>query len=239
MEENITKKKRKKIYIILGSIVLVGLLLFFLAFSFKNAASARDSENYEAEMNIAFPIAEYNSINDSFKYAIHSVFKQNDYFDTGEYFLTKIPDRAKKVICYGNFSDDPDGHNTSDIAFILEKNDYKSSAIFIMSETGLLLFHKDFEDDLPTISSFKKGAKIFMDDLVLVPAPSAGVIVNFKHRKIALLYNPKSKSFEEYHQYSNEDLKSMEEEEHYHEEDYEEESEAATTDTTAASLENQ
>lgn len=238
MEENITKKKSKKIYIILGSIILVGLILFLLVEKFRVAAAEKSSENYESEMAIAFPIPEYDKINDNFKSAIHNVFTSNGYFESGEYFLTKIPDRAKKVIAYGNFSDNPDANENSDIAFILEKNDFKSSSIFLMSETGFLLFQKDFEEELPTISSFKKGAKIFMDDLVLVPAPSDGVLVHFKYRKIALLYNSKSKSFEEYQQYSNEDLKSMKEEESYNPEDYDEESEAATSDTTAASLEN-
>lgn len=238
MEENTTKKKSKKIYIILGSIVAIGLILFLVAEKFRTNAAERSSEYYESEMAIVFPIPEYDKINSNFKSAIHNVFSSNGYFESGEYFLTKIPDRAKKVIAYGNFSDNPDASEDSDIAFILEKNDFKSSSIFLMSETGFLLFQKDFEDELPTISSFKKKAKIFIDDLVLVPAPSDGLMIHFKNRKIALFYNPKSKSFEEYHQYTNEDLKSMEEEERYHEEDYEEESEAATSDTTAASLGN-
>ena len=238
MEEITTKKKSKKVYIILGVVVLIVALLFLLVEKMRSSQAAKNLDNYESEMTIVFPISEYNKINDSFKAAIHNVFASNGYFESGEYFLTKIPDRAKKVIAYGNFSNDPDANEDSDIAFILEKNDFKSSSIFLMSETGYLLFQKDFEDELPTISSFKKGDKIFMDDLLLVPAPSDGVLVYFKYRKIALLYNPKSKSFEEYIQYSNEDLKSMEEAETYHEEDYSEESEAATSDTTAASLEN-
>jgi len=238
MEENTTKKKSKKIYIVLGIIVLVCALLFLLVEKMRINQVERDLDSYEAEMASAFPIPEYNKINDSFKSAIHNVFKSNGYFESGEYFLTKIPDRAKKVIAYGNFSNDPDANKDSDIAFILEKNDFKSSSIFLMSETGLLLFQKEYVEELPTISSFKKGDKIFMDDLVLVPAPSDGVLVYFKYRKVVLLYNPKTKSFEEYHQYTNEDLKSMKEEESYHPEDYEEESEAATSDTTAASLEN-
>lgn len=219
------KSKRILIFVILICVIGLGYFLYSLNKSNNTVG------DYERRKEIVFTIAEYDKISENFKKAIFQLFLQNEYLENGSYFFTRIPNRAKKVIAYGNFSNKKeydgvdiaheDGYINDDIAFVLEKNDFKSSVIYIMSESGNLLYYQEFEDELPTISSFKKGAKIFMNDTVLQKAPSDGILVYTKDSKKALLYVPQKNIFEMFYQYTNEDLEDMENEEGYVE-DYEE-----------------
>ncbi|MNE09360.1 hypothetical protein D3C81_1153880 [compost metagenome] len=124
------------------------------------------------------------------------------------YKFTRIKDRAKSVFCYGNFTDRHDADNwNKEMAFLVEKNDYQSSAIWIISAKGDILFWKEYSSELPLINSFKKGQKIFMDEMKLVPAPADGIIVKNKSSKYALIYNKGTKTFDTYYQYSDSEIK--------------------------------
>ena len=187
--------------------------------------------DYDRDKQKIFTLQEYDKISESFKKVIHQLFLQNDYLTDGTYFFTKIPSRANKVIAYGNFSNKKeyngvdaayeDGYINDDIAIVLEKNDFESSAICLLSENGNVLYYKEFENELPTIKSFKKGAKIFMDSTVLQKAPSDGILIFTKNEKRVLLYVPEKNIFEIFYQYTNEDLKNREsemEDDYYEEE---------------------
>lgn len=45
-----------------------------------------------------------------------------------------------------------------------------------------------------------------MDSEVLQPSPKDGLIINFKNSKYALVYNGSSKNFDEFYQYTNNDI---------------------------------
>lgn len=94
------------------------------------------------------------------------------------------------------------------MAFLLENSDYQSSAIFIIPQKGNVLYWKKLPGELPTIKSFKKGALIYLDKMELVPAPSDGIIKQTKNSKYVLIYNTQTKTFDEYYQYTNDDIKN-------------------------------
>lgn len=216
----VKKGKKNKLKVLLF-LVLIGIIGFGIFVYSKN--TTEDKENmYSADMQNVFNISEYDAISENFKKVILDLFKQNNFLEDGTQFFTKIPSRAKKVIAYGNFSNKkeyngPDaayeeGYINDDIAFVLEKNDFKSSVLYIMAEKGGLLYYKEFDDELPTISSFKKGAKIFINERVLEKSPSDGILIFTKYAKNVLLYNPKENIFEMYYQYTKEDLEYEENE---------------------------
>jgi hypothetical protein len=215
--------KRKKIIKIIGISILVIIISLFTFFSYVYYKNKSMYETYQKELdanyNIIFAsIPVYNDLKDCYKMSINRIFVDNNYLD-GTAFLTKVPSRAKKIITYGSFSGNQssgaaaismESNPVNDIAFIVEKNDFKSSILFIMSSDQLLLFYKEYDNELPTITSFRKGQKIFLDETKLVPSPTDGVMLHFKNKKTALLYIPNTKTFEEYTQYSEQDLKNME-----------------------------
>jgi hypothetical protein len=219
------KSKKNKLKILLF-IVLIGIIGFSLTLYFKKESINNEVYN-NGDMQKIFTISEYDSINENFKNSILNLFTQNGFLENGSQFFTKIPSRAKKVIAYGNFSNKKDYNGPDaayvancinvDIAFVLEKNDFKSSVLYIIAENGDLLYYKEFEDELPTISSFKKGAKIFINERVLEKSPTDGILIFSKYSKNALLFNPKENIFEMYYQYTKEDLENQESE---MEEDY-------------------
>jgi len=168
-------------------------------------------EDFAYWKNATFTIPQYDDIPTAFKRGIVKIFLDNGYLNketTDLYFFTKIRDRAYRVIAYGNFT----GQGEREMAFLLENSDYQSSAIFIIPQRGNVLYWKKLPNELPTIKSFKKGALIYMDKMELVPAPNDGIIKQTKNSKYVLIYNTQSKTFDEYYQYTNEDIKSAKEE---------------------------
>ncbi|WJS92807.1 hypothetical protein NYQ10_11995 [Flavobacterium johnsoniae] len=220
--ENLTEdtaaksNKKKKIIIFIFLLLVIISVLGYVSYVHGKPTTS----SYERDKPRIFTISEYDKISESFKKVIHQLFLQNDYLTDGTYFFTKIPSRANKVIAYGNFSNKKqyngvaqaydEGYINDDIAVVLEKNDFRSSAIFLLSENGDVLYYKEFEDELPTIKSFKKGAKIFMDSAVLQKAPSDGILIFTKNEKRVLIYVPEKNIFEIFYQYTNEDLKNRE-----------------------------
>ncbi|MCH5597118.1 hypothetical protein [Niabella ginsengisoli] len=81
--------------------------------------------------------------------------------------------------------------------------------MFIINSLGDILYWKKYSSELPIINSFKKGEKIFMGDTMLKPSPLDGLIIKFKHYKEALLYDSKLKTFENYRQYTQEEIDEM------------------------------
>ncbi|WP_343565173.1 hypothetical protein [Sphingobacterium sp.] len=161
--------------------------------------------------NAIFTIPEYDNIPLRYRRGITKIFMGNSYLEpSGDkpiYKFTRIKDRAKSVFCYGNFTDRSDADNwNKEMAFLVEKNDYQSSAIWIISAKGDILFWKEYSSELPLINSFKKGQKIFMDEMKLVPAPADGIIVKNKNSKYALIYNKGTKTFDTYYQYSDHEI---------------------------------
>lgn len=213
--------KRKKIIKIIGISILVIIISLFTFFSYIYYRNKSSNDTYQVQIDANYSvifasIPLYNDLEEQYKMAISKVFIDNNYID-GSAFLTKVPSRAKKIITFGYFSRNQDpsesqavNNHNGDIAFIVEKNDFKSSIIFLMSKDQSLLYSKEYDNELPTISSFKKGQKIFLDDTKLVPSPTDGVMLHFKNKKTALVFIPETKTFEEYTQYSEQDLKNME-----------------------------
>lgn len=234
LEENSIAKSnnKKKIIISIILLVIIGSVLGCINYAYGKT----NTSDYDRDKQQIFTISEYDKISENFKKVIHQLFLQNDYLKDGTYFFTRIPSRANKVIAYGNFSNKKkyngvdaayeEGYINDDIAIVLEKKDFKSSAICLLSENGDILYYKEFEDELPTIKSFKKGAKIFMDNTVLEKAPSDGILIFTKNEKRVLIYVPEKNIFEIFYQYTNEDLKNRESE---MEDDYEEEIDSAKT----------
>lgn len=168
-------------------------------------------DEYAHWNNAIFTIPEYDNIPLRYRRGITKIFMGNSYLEpSGDkpiYKFTRIKDRAKSVFCYGNFTDRHDADNwNKEMAFLVEKNDYQSSAIWIISAKGDILFWKEYSSELPLINSFKKGQKIFMDEMKLVPAPADGIIVKNKSSKYALIYNKGTKTFDTYYQYSDSEI---------------------------------
>lgn len=168
-------------------------------------------DEYAHWNNAIFTIPEYDNIPLRYRRGITKIFMGNSYLEpSGDkpiYKFTRIKDRAKSVFCYGNFTDRHDADNwNKEMAFLVEKNDYQSSALWIISAKGDILFWKEYSSELPLINSFKKGQKIFMDEMKLVPAPADGIIVKNKSSKYALIYNKGTKTFDTYYQYSDSEI---------------------------------
>ncbi|MEO5909341.1 MAG: hypothetical protein ABIP95_00565, partial [Pelobium sp.] len=169
-------------------------------------------DDYHHWKNATFTIPEYDKIPENFQRSIVKIFMDNGYYEKSDqpiYFFTKIADRAKDVYAFGHFT----GGTEMEMAFILEKQDYESSALFIIASNGDLLFWKELSSELPTISRFKQGARIYTDEMVLKPSNVDGLIANNKGTKYAYLYNQKSKTFDKHYQYTEEDIKQAKEEE--------------------------
>lgn len=170
-------------------------------------------EDYQHWNNAIFTIPEYDGIPLRYRRGITKIFVDNHYLvpseDKSIYKFTRIKDRAKFVFCYGNFTDrhDADSWN-KEMAFLVEKNDYQSSAIWIISAKGDILFWKEYSSELPLINSFRKGQKIFMDEMKLVAAPADGIIVKNKDSKYALIYNRETKTFDSYYQYKDSEIQA-------------------------------
>lgn len=234
------KSKKKKI-IIIGSIIVLILLSFFIlykyideknkreealllgdsvaheALPFINDSSLATIEEYDYWQASVFPIAVYDGIRENYKRAIVKIFIDNKYTTSGEYFLTKIENRAKNIFAFGNFTGRKQ-NDWKDLAFLVEKSDFKSSGLFIITFEGHLLYWKQYEDELPLVSSFPKGSKIFMNKTILEPSPQDGLILKFKDRKEVLLYNSQTKTFETFYQYTKEDIEAEKQEETFEEE---------------------
>ncbi|MCG9791868.1 hypothetical protein [Flavobacterium algicola] len=160
--------------------------------------------------NATFTIPEYDDIPENFQRSIVKIFIDNGYYngdDQANYFFTKIPDRAKGVFAYGYFT----GGNEIEMAFLLEKQDFESSSLFIIASNGDLLYWKEISSELPTINSFKQGAKIYTDEMVLKPSKLDGLIANNKGTKYAYVYNQKAKTFDKYYQYTEAEIRASKE----------------------------
>ena len=167
-------------------------------------------DDYHHWKNATFTIPEYDDIPENFQRSIVKIFMDNGYYvsdDQPKYFLTKIADRAKDVYAYGHFT----GGTEMEMAFLLEKQDYESSALFIIASNGDLLFWKEISSELPTIQSFKQGAKIYTDEMVLKPSKIDGLITNTRGTKYAYIYNQKSKTFDKHYQYNEQDIREAKE----------------------------
>ena len=174
----------------------------------NNLASLQD---YEQWQRTTFVIPQYDRIPVHFRRAIVKIFMDNGYYNTDDspnYFLTKISDRAKDVYAFGNFT----GGGGEEMAVILEKQDFESSALFIVSANGDLLFWKELASELPTINMFRKGELIYKDEMVLKPAAFDGIMAINKGTKYAYIYNQASKKFDSYYQYTSGDIKVAKEE---------------------------
>lgn len=226
LPESKPKSNKKTIIWIVVIIALLGVICF-VAFQFgvykqrqevyaEEVAYPADSvfvngwasqEDYAYWKNAVFTIPEYNDIPVPFQRAIVKIFMDNKFIqneDNNQYFFTKIKDRARKVIAYGNFT----GQGDKEMAFLLEKQDFASSAIFIITDQGNLLYWKELSSELPTIKRFAKGALIYLNDMKLVPAPTDGIIKQSKNSKYVLIYNRETKTFDEHYQYTDEDVKN-------------------------------
>lgn len=227
MDSNLksSKNSRKK-WIIIAIILAVLLIAISFLYNWQRyftkdyESTQNDSyatpaiviENFDYLKKITFKVKEYDEIPDEYKKGIVQIFINNKFYDlennSEKFHLTNIKDRAKKVFAFGNFTGETE-ENKPDIAFLVESEDSNASILFVISSKGNLLFKKRYESEPPLINSFKKGSNIFMDSSQLQPSPEDGLIINFKYDKNSIVYDKKSKSFEEFHQYSTEELNDM------------------------------
>lgn len=208
------KKKVLFLIIVMGAI-LVGVMLWF----YKKDVEYRMDESSATNaysIDDVFKLPEFMEIENHYKDCVLSVFEVNGYLEDHKYFLTTIHDRAKNVFAFGDFTNTNLDEAQYDMAFVLEGNDFKSSCIFITSMECNVLYFKNFEDEIPYIHAFKKGAQIYLDRPKLEASPVDGLILEFKNRKEVLIYNSISKSFESYYQFSENDF--IESEEYYEDE---------------------
>ena len=212
------KKSKKGIIIILAIVaVIVGAVAFFVYKAKQNALQNKlqnellTAEQRAQAVQSLFSVKAYDKIPDTYKEHIYYFLEYNKWLD-GTYFLTKIEDRAKDVFAFGDFTNDD--NDEDDLAVIFENNDFKSCKLVIFNHKGELLFSEDYTY-LPTIKSFKVGAKIFMEETKLVPAPVGGLLLQSEYSKEALLYDKKNKKFNTYHQYTDEEIKAVENEGDY------------------------
>jgi len=215
------KKRNKIIFAIIG-VVLLGIIGFFSWHKYQEsqyelanadvgtetATLYPDTEYYDYYNKMLFDISEYDGISQKYREGIMKVFRDNGLFDPAEgerrFSMTKIKDRASKVYSFGNFTGQTK-NDEPELAFIVQSEDANESKLFIISSDRDVLFRKDYSD-APIINSFKKGSKIFMESEVLKPSPKDGLIIKNKHSKYALVYNDSSKTFDEFYQYTNDDI---------------------------------
>lgn len=236
------KKSKKWLYILLGVLsilVLIFGIIFYLGYKKYQENNQNELEYSQERLDAItgiFSVAEYDNIPQNYREHIYNFLEYNNYLD-GTYFLTKIADRAKSVFAFGDFTDDD--NDEDDLAVLFEKNDYTSSMLVIFNHKGEGLFIKHFENELPTINSFKVGSKIYEEEAKLTPASSGGLIIKTDYRKEALVYNKKTKKFNTHYQYTEEDIKSMNEPDTYYDEGYEEEATEAAAESTIINSINQ
>ncbi len=221
---SLAPKSKKKISIYIGLILILIILIgyFFVHKKNNQIETIETIENpKEIEINKLFSVSEYNAIPDKYKEHIYDFMQYNGYLG-GEYFLTKISDRAKNVFAFGDFTSDD--NDEDDMAIIIEKNDFSSSKLIVFNHKGELLYVENYSNELPIINSYKVGSKIYMDELKLVPSPCDGLIVKMQYNKRAVVYDKKDKKFKTYYQYTKEEIDALNKEEDYDEgyEDYEE-----------------
>lgn len=219
------KKRQKKVTTIIAVVLLVialgiGTIYYFYqkAVDYNKEQIELSEEERQAAIANLFSVSAYDQIPAEYKEHIYHFLDYNNYLD-GTYFLTKIEDRAKNVFAFGDFTSDDNDYD--DMAVLFESSDFKSSRLVIFNHKGELLFVQDYDNQLPTINSFKVGSKIYMDQTELVPAPTDGLIVKSPYNKQAVVYNKKNKNFDSYYQYTKEELEAMENEGDYEDSDYE------------------
>lgn len=231
MKEEINKKSNKRKIIISCIVISIMIGIAFLyklmndkkreivandnsiiheALDFPNQTSLATIEEYEYWQATIFRINTYDAIRENYRRAIVKIFIDNKYTVTGEYFLTNIKNRSKNIFAYGNFTGSVQKERP-DLAFLIEKDDFSSSGLIIISYEGNILYWKFFENELPIINSFSKGSKVYIDKMQLEQSPLDGLIINFRDSKRVLLYDTKLKTFETYHQYTDDEIKSEKE----------------------------
>ncbi len=153
-------------------ILLIFSGIFFIYLKYLNTKNPQEETVVVTDsQQVAeyFKLTEYDYVDECYKTIIFNFMKTN--YPDGVYFLTKNPNRAKKVIALGNFSNSKSTDTTNcadkDIAMLVEENDFTDSKLFIISKKGDVLFTKDFSNELPTIKYFKKGSKIYKTTLFI------------------------------------------------------------------------
>lgn len=257
MKEKIIKNSKKK-KIVIGSIILsviIGSAFLYRfmntqkveivdsndnftdisiaheALDFPNQTSLATIGEYEYWQATIFRINTYDEIRENYKRAIVKIFMDNKYTTTGEYFLTNIKNRSKNVFAYGNFTGSAQ-KDRPELAFLIENADFTSSGLIIISYEGNLLYWKKYENELPIINSFSKGSKIFIDKTELEPSPLDGLVINFRDNKKVLLYDTKLKTFENFHQYTRDEIESEKDEGMYDEGERDAEIDSVNNDRT-------
>lgn len=208
-------KKKKLLLIIVMGATLVGGMLWLFKKDVEHGVDEIPATNAYS-MDDVFKLPEFMEIENHYKDCVLSVFEVNGYLENHKYFLTTIHDRAKNVFAFGDFTNTNVDREQYDMAFVLEQNDFKGSCIFITSTECNILYFKNFEDEIPYIHAFKKGAQIYLDRPKLEASTIDGLILEFKNRKEVLIYNSISKSFESYYQFNENDF--IESEEYYEDE---------------------
>ena len=163
--------------------------------------------------NTLVGIYNFNDYRESFSLEpfskLHTVVKReilkNRYANNVAYTLTQNKERAKDVIAYGDFDDD----GITDVAILIDNVERQSSRLLILCTNSAtnepyLAFAETYVDKL-RIKSFKKGAKIFLEEDVLVPSPIDGIIIKGDGSKAAIIYDKNTQKYKTYGQFRNGD----------------------------------
>lgn len=200
-------KKTKKFYWIFALLLLCGIGGYYYY-----QASVDNSYTYDGEIatDVLYTfsqeeedrwltIDEFKAWDTNYKAAVIRFLEENNHSTDGYYFLTRIPERAKNVYCFGNFSGD--AINGADLAYIAEYHDFSTSRLVITDKDGNLLFTKAI-DGHPVVSAIKKGVQIYKGSTELVPLDVDGILVKDTYNTYAYVFDKKSKQFQNYYQYS-------------------------------------
>lgn len=218
----IKKKSKVGLYIFIAVVAIISLSFggyLFLKNKINETNAANElahSEERTAAINNVFSVSQYDAIPENYREHIYRFLEYNNFLD-GTYFLTKIADRAKGVYAFGDFTSDD--NDEDDIAVLFEQNDYKSSKLVIFNHKGEGLYINDYTNELPIINAFKVGSKIYMNETKLVPAPCDGLIIQTDFNKYAIVYDKKTKKFNSYYQYTEEEINTMNTDATYYEEE--------------------
>ncbi len=205
--------KLKKIGIAISVIFTVSVILLSVIFiinrklNHQKTDSKNDYYSFENMESTIFSIPEYDDLPNKYRVCIYNYLYSNNYLSTNELSLTKIKDRATGVYCFGNFSDRDDADESNkELTVIFDHSNFSSATLCIFNSECELLYSNEYYN-LPSIKHFHTGAKIYLDKMELVPAPCEGLVVNTKDEKNVLIYDKATKSFIQYYQYTEEDIK--------------------------------
>lgn len=153
--------------------------------------------HYFQEFKDAFSLPPFSTLPLSIK---RTILEADGYSDGKDYKVTQNAARAKNCLALGDF--DADG--IEDYAIALDATQGQVSRLVIITtnkatKKPYISYAENYDDRLK-ISSFKKGASIYMNTAEFVKAPIDGVILSNDWGGVALIYDTNSQKYKSYEQ---------------------------------------